>query len=229
MESNGDGPVEALPSKPLVKAHALESTAPMGGDSAALTASPSAGGSGGAAVTVGGGGGAAGNGLPRPPGVGVGAAAAVASAGAAGGGGGGGGGGSAQSDDDDSSWGGPSDQENPSELRRSSSNSSISTLGSTSTASSSWPNEAGYVTPARTEIARGGGGGSRYGGRGKGHVVVGSGGVDLPVGFRTPASLAAANTPGRAVVPETPSPRSATGSGHGTPHVSCDMIVVCLV
>ena len=118
------------------------------------------------------------------------------------------------SDDDDSSRCEASDVENPSELRRSGSNSSISTLGSTSTASSTWPSDGGFVTPARTDISRGGG---RYGGRGKGHVA-GSGGVEGLGGMRTPASLAA-GTPNRAV-PDTPSPRSVSSSVHGTPHVS---------
>lgn len=123
---------------------------------------------------------------------------------------------SAYSDDDDSSRCEASDVENPSELRRSGSNSSISTLGSTSTASSTWPSDGGFVTPARTDIPRGGG---RYGGRGRGHVVAGSGGVEgLSAGIRTPASLAA-GTPNRAV-PDTPSPRSVSSSVHGTPHVS---------
>ena len=120
------------------------------------------------------------------------------------------------SDDDDSSWGGRSEAENPGALRRSGSNSSISTLDSTSTGSSTWPGSVGFVTPARTDIPRGGGSG-RPSGRGRGHASSAS--TDsFSSGFRTPASHAAA-TPGR-VEPDTPSPRSGSGSAHGTPHVS---------
>lgn len=152
--------------------------------------------------------GVGGGGAVSAGGVGVGGAAPAVSASV-----------TSQSDDDDSSWGGtPSDLENPSELRRSDSNSSISTLGSTSTSSSTWPNE-GFATPARADIGRGSSGGGRYatrsrGGTGGGGSMGGCGSID---GSRTPASLGAA-TPGGIEV-GTPSPRSASGSSHGTPHV----------
>lgn len=122
---------------------------------------------------------------------------------------------------DDDSWGARSETENPGALRRSGSNSSISTLDSTSTASSTWPS-VGFVTPARTDIPRGGAIGGRVSGRGRGHVSGASiGSADsFPSGSRTPLSHAGGSaTPGR-MEPDTPSPRSGSGSVHGTPHVS---------
>lgn len=213
VEANGDGPAETLSNKPLVKAHALQSEVPM------MAAD---GGSGlknqGSTETLE----MSGEGLPRPQGTTAATAAAGAAAGVAA---------AARpagyaDDDDDSSRDESSaaSMENPSELRRSGSGSSISTLGSTSTTSSTWPSNDGFVTPARTDIARGGGrygaGGAGRGGKAGGGgssssgTVTGSGGVDgLPPGFRTPANRGA-------TVPETPSPRSVSSSVHGTPAVS---------
>ncbi|CAN0557710.1 unnamed protein product, partial [Ectocarpus sp. 12 AP-2014] len=116
--------------------------------------------------------------------------------------------GTAGGDDDDSSR---SDLENPGRLRRTGSNSSISTLGSTSTASSTWPND-GFVTPARNNIPRGAGGG-RYGLGGIGGKV----GEGLPPGYKTPGNLSAATPNREMTIPETPSPRSVSSSVHGTP------------
>lgn len=133
------------------------------------------------------------------------------------------------SDDDDSSWGARSEAENPGALRRTGSNSSISTLDSTSTASSTWPS-VGFVTPARADIPRGGATGGRVSGRGRGHVSGASiSSTDsFPAGIRTPLSHAGGSaTPGR-MEPDTPSPRSGSGSVHGTPHVSM-RVCHCLV
>lgn len=195
VEANGDGPTETLANKPLVKPHALQSTAPLtdgrqadGGEaSTTATAGDSA------------------EGLLRPTtaaaAMAAGAAIAAGTATAAGG----------AADDDDSSR---SELENPGALRRSGSNSSISTLGSTSTASSTWPND-GFVTPARNNIPRGAGGSGRYGMGGIG----GKGVEGLPPGYKTPGNLAAATPNREMTIPETPSPRSVSSSVHGTPAV----------
>ncbi|CAM9675435.1 unnamed protein product, partial [Scytosiphon promiscuus] len=219
VEANGDGPPETLSSTPLVKPHSLQSSAPMAGaarDPAAAAAAD--------ATT---------SGLreqasietlensseelPRPapttgggmvPAMAAGAGAAVPPRAVG-----------QSSDDDDSSRDERSDLENPSELRRSGSNSSISTLGSTSTASSTWPTEHGFVTPARTDIARGIGGrysGASSKGRSGGHAGSTTsstgGGVEglTMVGFKTPGNRGTS-------IPETPSPRSVSSSVHGTP------------
>ncbi|CBJ48599.1 Tyrosine kinase, EPH (ephrin) receptor family [Ectocarpus siliculosus] len=193
VEANGEGPTETLANKPLVKPHALQSTAPM-------TDGRQAGGE--AAATAGTLGDST-EGLLRPPtaatAMAVGAAIAAGTAAAAG---------TAGGDDDESSR---SDLENPGRLRRTGSNSSISTLGSTSTASSTWPND-GFVTPARNNIPRGAGGG-RYGLGGIG----GKGGEGLPPGYKTPGNLSAATPNREMTIPETPSPRSVSSSVHGTP------------
>lgn len=204
MEANGEGGTESLSSKPLVKAHALQSTAPMTNglknQGSAETLENSS------------------EGLPRPPATttmataGAAATAAVAAAAPSAG--------YSDDDDDDSRDESSATSENPSELRRSGSGSSISTLGSTSTASSTWPSD-GFMTPARTDIARGvggryGAGAGRGGKGGSGGSLAGGGGLEgLPPGFRTPANRAATST-----IPETPSPRSVSSSVHGTPAVS---------
>lgn len=213
MEANGDAPPETLSSTPLVKPHALQSSAPMSGGARDQTP-PGTTASGlreqNSVETLEN----SSEDIPRPAVTAGGAmvpAMATAAAGVPAVG--------PSEDDDDSSRDERSDLENPSELRRSGSNSSISTLGSTSTASSTWPTEHGFVTPARTDIARGIGG--RYGGaggRGKGHAgSTGSSGGGVEglhmVGFKTPGNRGTS-------IPETPSPRSVSSSIHGTPAVS---------